>query len=81
MDAKSVVAADAFRLFRQGTSVWAEFGHRQAAVQPDAAASIVVSERVRMSLETARRLLLWLDDAIKPHAAMLRMEEAKALSP
>jgi hypothetical protein len=77
----TAVAADAFRLARNGTSVVAEFGRRGAGSQPGDVASIAVSDRVVLSLETARRLLVWLDDAIKPHAAMLRAEEAKALSP
>lgn len=74
-------AANAFRLMRTTDGVIAEFGTAQAAEGAQAPTRIVVDHRVSFSLDTARRLLVWLEDALAPHAASLRSEQAKQLSP
>ena len=81
MDTKPAVQADAFKLELEPQGVAIEFG-RLAGVPPQSGAvSISVSDRVVLPMRTARRLLVWLDEALKPHAAALRAEQAKALAP
>ncbi|MDN5005284.1 hypothetical protein ACFQZO_30970 [Bradyrhizobium sp. GCM10027634] len=45
------------------------------------AAGVAVSDRVSLPVDTGRRLLYWLNKGVERHAALLRAEAAKALSP
>jgi tryptophan halogenase len=81
MDTMTAVSAEAFKLAREGTDVMVDFGRLDGAPVPSGLISIYVTDRVTLPLETARRLLVWLDDSIAPHMARMRADEAKALNP
>jgi tryptophan halogenase len=81
MDPMTPIPAEAFKLAREGEDVMIDFGRLDGVPIPSGIVSIYVSDRVTMPLETARRLLLWLDDSIAPHMPKLRAEQAKGLSP
>jgi tryptophan halogenase len=81
MDPMTAVPAEAFKLAREGQDVMIDFGRLDGVPVPAGLISIAVSDRVTLKLETARRLLVWLDDALKPHAARMRAEQAKAMVP
>jgi|SRR5579862_9368795 len=72
--------ANAFKLSLEADDLVIEFGNVR---QPGAtsAAGVAVSDRVILPADIGRRLVHWLEDALRPHAASLRAEEAKALSP
>ncbi len=74
------VPAEAFRLSRDGAQVVLDFGSVEA-IPTTAEGSILVSDRVTIPLETARRMLVGLEQAVLPHLEKLRAAEAKALSP
>lgn len=72
--------ADAFKVSIEGDKVVIEFGVGNGlgpAGQPIAR----VTDRLVLPKSIAHRLVLQLDDAMKPHAAALRMAEAQALPP
>lgn len=74
--------SDAFRLIRgQGSLIIAEFGLRGIPAQSGAPVPITVTDRIGLSLEAVRRLLVQLDEALMPHLAALRSEEVKRLPP
>ena len=75
------VMADAFRLARQGRGVAIEFGRMDGAPVESGPATVLVNDRVAISLETARRLVVWLDEALEQHEVNLRAEDAKGLAP
>jgi tryptophan halogenase len=75
------VSADAFRLARAGETIMLDFGRVDGVPLPSGVVSILVTDRVEMPLETARRLMVWLDDALRPHASRLQAEEARQLAP
>jgi tryptophan halogenase len=81
MDTMTAVSAEAFKLAREGTDVMVDFGRLDGAPVPSGLVSIYVTDRVTLPLETARRLLVWLDDSIAPHMARMRADQAKALNP
>jgi hypothetical protein len=81
MDPTNTVMADAFRLSRDGQDVIMDFGRVDGASVLSGLVSIFVSDRVTVPLETARRILVGLEEAIRPHAEKLRAEEAKVLAP
>jgi tryptophan halogenase len=81
MDPTIPVTADAFRMARDGANVAMEFGGVDGVAVPTGFVSVQVSDRIVVPLETARRLLIGLEEALRPHAGRLRAEEAKALSP
>ena len=81
MDPLIAIPAEAFRLNREGDAVTIDFGRMDGVPVPAGLVSIYVTDRVNLPLETARRLLVWLDDAIAPHAARLRAEQHKVLAP
>ncbi len=81
MDPMTVVPAEAFRLLREGDDVMIDFGRLDGVPIPSGAVSIYLTDRITLPLETARRLLVWLDDSIAPHAARLRAEQTKAMAP
>jgi tryptophan 7-halogenase len=58
-----------------------DFGRVARAASAEEEAAVAVSDRIVMPLETARRLLISLSDALRPHALGLRAAEAKSLSP
>lgn len=61
-------AADAFRAGLEGGEVVVEFGRPQG----EGGACIVLSDRVKMPLETAKRLVLQLNEPLARHAGRLR---------
>ena len=81
MDVTTSVPADAFKLDLDPQGVMIEFGRLNGVPQPSGSVSISVSDRVVLPMRTARRLLIWLEEALKPHEARLRAEQAKALAP
>ena len=81
MDTMTAVTAEAFKLAREGTDVMVDFGRLDGVPVPSGLVSIDVTDQVILPLETARRLLVWLDDSIAPHMAKMRADQAKALNP
>jgi tryptophan halogenase len=81
MDRMAPVIAEAFRLNREGDDVLIDFGRMDGVPVPAGLVSIQITDRVALNLECARRLLLWLDDAVAPHTARMRAEQIKALAP
>jgi tryptophan halogenase len=81
MDPSIPVSANAFRLARDGSRVALEFGRVDGVPIEAGAVSIRITDRISIPLDTARRMLVGLDEALKPYAERLRAEEAKALSP
>jgi tryptophan halogenase len=81
MDPMIAIPAEAFKLAREGEDVMIDFGRLDGVPIPSGIVSIYVSDRVTLPLETARRLVVWLDDSIAPHMPKLRAEQAKGLSP
>jgi tryptophan halogenase len=81
MNTTDAVPADAFKLALDGQGIAIDFGKLEGTPLPSDPVTISVSDRVVMPVLTARRLLIWLDDALKPHAGTLRAEQAKALAP
>jgi len=74
-------AANAFKLSLEGENLVLEFGNvvrDGASYRP---AAVAVSDRVILPLDIGRRLAIRLDECLQPHAAALRAEEARALSP
>jgi hypothetical protein len=72
--------ADAFKVSLEVGDIVVEFG-QTAAAPARGEAAVLVSDRIVMPLEVSRRLLLSLNDALQPHAAALRAEQARTLSP
>ena len=81
MDKMTPVPAEAFRLNREGDDVLIDFGRMDGVPVPAGLVSIHITDRVTLPLERARRLLLWLDDAVAPHTARMRAEQVKGLAP
>jgi tryptophan halogenase len=81
MDKMTPVVAEAFRLNREGDDVLIDFGRLDGVPVPAGLVSIQITDRVTLPLERARRLLLWLDEAVAPHAARMRAEQIKGLAP
>jgi tryptophan 7-halogenase len=81
MDKMTPVPAEAFRLNREGEDVVIDFGRMDGVPVPAGLVSIHVTDRVTLPLERARRLLLWLDDAVAPHTARMRAELFKRMTP
>jgi tryptophan 7-halogenase len=70
--------ANAFKLALEAGELVIEFGNVVGGNGPTA---VAVSDRMVLPVDTGRRLVYWLEDSLKPHAAALRAEEAKALPP
>jgi tryptophan 7-halogenase len=81
MDKLAPVVAEAFRLNREGDDVLIDFGRLDGVPVPAGLVSIHITDRVTLPLERARRLLLWLDEAVAPHAARMRAEQIKGMAP
>src|SRR5690348_13367247 len=79
METTAPVTADAFKLSLEGGDVVLEFG--QLSPGEPGRTAVAVSDRVILPLQAARRLLPWLEEALKPHQAALRAAEAKTLAP
>jgi hypothetical protein len=73
--------ANAFKLSLEAGNLVLEFGNVVRDSASSGPASVTVSDRVILPLDIGRRLALRLDECLQPHAATLRAEEAKALSP
>lgn len=73
--------ADAFRLTRQGRGLAIEFGRMDGVAVTAGPATVVVKDRIIISMETARRLVVWLDEALEQHTVNMRAEDAKSLAP
>ena len=74
-------AANAFKMSLEAGELVIEFGNVVGPGQTPGPAAVAVTDRVILPLDTGRRLAYSLEDCLKPHAAALRAEEAKALSP
>jgi tryptophan halogenase len=81
MDPSIPITADAFRMSRDGPNVAIEFGGLDGVAVPAGLVSVFVSDRIVVPLETARRLLVGVEESLRPHAGRLRAEDAKALTP
>jgi len=73
----SVTAADSFKLSLEAGDVVLDFG--RAASAPGA--GVTVTDHVVVPVDTARRLLVTLGEALARHEAALRAAQAKALAP
>lgn len=81
MESVTDTAADAFKVALEAGDVVLEFGRSSEPATLNGERTVAVSDRIVLPLDTARRLLLSLDDSLKRHAAALRAAEAKALPP
>src|SRR5271167_4270802 len=73
--------ADAFKMSLEAGELVIEFGNVVGPGQTPGPTAVAITDRVILPLDTGRRLVHSLEDCLKPHAAALRAEEAKALSP
>jgi len=73
--------ADAFKVALELGDVVLEFGRSGEPVPMNGERTVAVTDHIVLPLDTARRLLLSLDDSLKRYEAALRAAEAKALSP
>lgn len=80
MDPLSPMLADAFKLSLDGDKVVIEFG-RAVGTAAGGQPHIGVTDRIVIPRAIAQRLTVQLDDALKPHAASLRLAQAQALPP
>jgi len=76
-----VVPADAFKLAVAAGEVAIEFGQLAPAAGRRGQTGVAVTDRVVLPLEAGRRLLLWLEESLRPHAVALQAAGAKALAP
>jgi tryptophan halogenase len=74
-------AANAFKMSLEAGELVIEFGNVVGPGSTPGPAAVTVTDRVTLPLDTGRRLVYSLQDCLKPHAAAVRAEEAKALSP
>jgi hypothetical protein len=81
MDPGEPQRSNAFKLALEGSELVIEFGNAVPPAEAPGPASVAVSDRVILQIDTGRRLLFWLNDCLQSHAATLRVEEAKALPP
>lgn len=81
MDTTDVVTADAFKLSLETGEVVIEFGRLEGVQALLGQTSVSVTDRVVLPLETGRRLLVWLEESLRPHAGAMRAAQAKALAP
>ena len=80
MDQPQPMLADAFKMSVEGETVVIEFG-RGAGLGPAGQPNVAVTDRIVIPSGIAQRLMMQLDDALKPHAAALRLAQAQALPP
>ena len=73
--------ANAFKLALEGDEVVFEFGNTVPPEETGGAAAVAVSDQVTLPIDAVRRLLHWLNQCVEQHAAGLRAEQAKSLSP
>jgi len=71
--------ADAFKMSLEAGELVIEFGNVVGPGQTPGPTAVAITDRVILPLDTGRRLVHSLEDCLKPHAAALRAEEAKAL--
>lgn len=74
-----VKPADTFRMSRDGQTVMVDLGCYDRA--NPGGRTVDVTDRVFLSLETARHLVVWLGEALAPHKERMLAEEAKSLPP
>src|SRR3954468_8225883 len=77
----SAVHAEAFRLCQNVQRVVLEFGNVDGVSVQAGLVAVLVSDRIELPLEVARRMLIGLDAAVQPHVDKLRAAEAKQLAP
>lgn len=80
MEPPPPMLADAFKLSVNGDQIIIEFG-QDLGTAAGGRPHIGVSDRIIIPRAIAQRLLVQMDDALKPHAAALRLEQAQALPP
>ncbi len=81
MAGEDATPANALKVSLEAGDLVAEFGTVVRPASSDHPAAVEATDRVVMPLDTARRLVYALEDALRPHAAALRAADAKALSP
>jgi tryptophan halogenase len=80
MESAQRTFADSFKVSLEVGDIVVEFG-RIAAAPAGGTAAVSVSERIVMPLDTSRRLVHSLNDALRPHAAAVRAAQARTLAP
>ena len=81
MEPTQIRAANAFKMSLEAGELVIEFGNVVGPGPAFGPAAVAISDRVTLPFDAGRRLIYWLEDCLKPHAAALRAEEAKRLSP
>jgi tryptophan halogenase len=81
MEPIAVTPANAFKLSLEAGELVIEFGNVAPPGATPGVAAVEVSDRLILPIDTGRRLLYWLDDALQSHEAALRADEAKELPP
>ena len=72
---------DAFRMLMDNGQVVIEFGRVDRGKGPSDEAAVLVTDRVALPMETARRLLHTLESSLKPLETQLRLARAREMSP
>ena len=72
---------DAFRMLVDGGQVVIEFGRIDRDALSAGQTAVSVTDRMVLPMETARRMLHTLGQALRPHDAQLRTAQARTLSP
>ncbi|MGE0222149.1 MAG: hypothetical protein AB7S57_02715 [Acetobacteraceae bacterium] len=80
MDPTQPLLADAFKLMVEGDNVVIEFG-QGVGMTLSGQPRVAVTDRIILPMPIAQRLTFQLDDALRPHAAGLRLAQAQALPP
>jgi tryptophan halogenase len=80
MDLPDPRFADAFQVALEDGEIVVEFG-RAEAPGPSGDVVVALTDRLRLKMETARRLTQTLGDAIKPHLQEIRRRNAIGLAP
>jgi hypothetical protein len=80
METTDPMLADGFKLSVEGGQVVIEFG-QGAGLAADGRQRVAVTDRIVLPRVIAERLMSQLDDALKPHAAALRLDQTQTLTP
>lgn len=80
MDLLPAQISDAFQIAAENGEIVLEFGEIAEQASPPGL-RVNMTDRVKIPMETARRLALTLGEALKPHLLELRRTEAMGLSP
>jgi tryptophan halogenase len=78
MEPNETQPANAFKSALEAGELIIEFGN---VADADGRPAVAVSDRMVLPLDTGRRLVYWLEDCVRTHAASLCAEDAKRLPP